>query len=146
MLAEFLSVKGIGLAKTTKILHLKRPNLIPVLDSFVTKFLLDVNISDKKSSHVNIGLRALDRVRETIMKQRAEFEKLIEQTRDLSIQLTPVRIFDILCWTAEKWDIRGKRSAPYGTPRKSLLTPPKLRKAKPSATKRIGAIGEYVVY
>jgi len=117
LLVEFLSIKGIGLAKATKILHLKRPNLIPILDSFVIRFLLDVNISDEeKSSHVNIGLQALDRAREIIIKQRVAFEKLVEQIRDLPIQLTPVRMCDILCWTAEKWDIRGIHNAPMESP------------------------------
>jgi hypothetical protein len=147
LLARFLSIKGIGLAKATKILHLKRPNLIPVLDSFVIKFLLDVNISEEaKSSCVNIGLQALDRVRKIIARQKVAFEKLVEQTSDLPIQLTPVRMFDILCWTAEKWDIRGKHSAPYGTPSKSLLSPPKLRKDRPLAPRRIEGAGEYVVF
>lgn len=34
LLAEFLSTKGRGLAKATKILHLKRPHLFPILDNF----------------------------------------------------------------------------------------------------------------
>lgn len=147
LLAKFLSIRGIGLAKATKILHLKRPNLIPVLDSFVIKFLMDVNISEEaKSSCVNIGLQALDRVREIIAQQRDAFEKLVRQTSDLSVQLTPVRMFDILCWTAEKWDIRGKHSAPYGTPSKSLLSPPKLRKDRPLAPRRIESSDAYVVF
>jgi len=141
LLVEFLSIRGIGLAKATKILHLKRPNLIPVLDSFVIKFLLDVNVSD-----VNIGLMALDRIRGIMRKQRIAFEKLVEQTRNLPIRLTPVRMFDILCWTAEKWDIRGARKAPYGIPSKSLLASSKPRKERPSITKRIESSGEYVVF
>jgi len=123
LLTEFLSVKGIGLAKATKILHLKRPNLIPVLDSLVIEFLLGVNFSDfEKGKQVDIGLQALDVIRETLIEQREAFEKLSEQTRDLPIRLTPLRQFDILCWTAEKWDIRGIRSAPHGVAHKSLLT------------------------
>lgn len=59
LLAELLSVSGIGLAKATKILHLKRPNLFPVLDSFVIKFLLNTDISDvEKSRQLDIGLKA----------------------------------------------------------------------------------------
>jgi len=131
LFVEFLSIKGIGLAKATKILHLKRPNLIPILDSFVIKFLLDVNISDEeKGNHVDIGLKTLDRVREIITNQRVVFEKLVEQTQDLPIQLTPVRMFDILCWTAEKWDIRRILNAPYGVPNKSLLFATSLKPRK----------------
>lgn len=122
LLAEFLSIKGIGLAKATKILHLKRPNLFPVVDSFVIKFLLGTDISGfEKSRQLDIGLKALDKAREIITNQKFEFEELAEQTSDLPIALTPVRMFDILCWTTEKWDIRRNLNAPYGVPRKSLL-------------------------
>ena len=123
LLSEFLSIKGIALAKATKILHLKRPNLFPVLDSFVIKFLLGTDVSGiEKSRQLDIGLKALDKAREIITSQKSEFEKLVEQTKDLPIALTPVRMFDILCWTAEKWDIRGNLNAPYGAPSKSLLS------------------------
>ena len=98
---------GIGLAKATKILHLKRPNLFPVLDSFVINFLLGINVSSVEKRHqLDIGIQALEKTREIMIKQKGEFEKLIEQTRDLPIPLTPIRMFDILCWTTEKWDIR----------------------------------------
>ncbi|MDG6221878.1 MAG: DUF6308 family protein [Candidatus Bathyarchaeota archaeon] len=120
LLDQLLAIRGIGLAKATKILHLKRPKLFPVLDSFVIKFLFD-----STDSNVDIGLMVLDSVRELIIKQRTEFEKLLKQTSDLPIYLTPVRLFDILCWTAEKWDIRGNHNAPYGTAHKSLLAIPK---------------------
>lgn len=129
LLDQFLSVKGIGIAKATKILHLKRPNLFPVLDSYVIKFLLDIDISQEdKPDQRRIALEALDLIRETMVKQRDEFEELAEKLSVLPISLTAVRMFDILCWTAEKWDIRRKLNAPYGTPNKSLLVPFKSRK------------------
>ena len=122
LLAEFLSVKGIGPAKATKILHLKRPNLFPVLDSFVIKFLLNINISElEKTRQLEIGLNALESAREIMVRQEDAFKELVNRTRDLSIRLTAVRIFDILCWTAEKWDVRGSLNGPYGTAHKSLL-------------------------
>jgi len=103
--------------KTTKILHLKRPKFFPVLDSFVIKFLLESN-----DSNVDIGLIAMDKIRQIIQEQKIEFQNLVDKTRDLPILLTPIRMFDILCWTTEKWDIRGNHKAPYGTAHKSLLT------------------------
>jgi len=122
LLAELLSIKGIGLAKATKILHLKRPNLFPVLDSFVIKFLLSIDISDlEKTRQLEIGLGALESAREIMIRQEGAFTGLVDRTRDLPIRLTAVRIFDILCWTTEKWDLRRSLIAPYGTPHKSLL-------------------------
>jgi len=122
LLAEFLSVKGIGLAKATKILHLKRPNLFPVLDSFVIKFLLNIDISElEKNRQLETGLNALESTREIMLRQEDAFKELANRTRDLPIKLTAVRIFDILCWTTEKWDVRESLHGPYGTPHKSLL-------------------------
>jgi hypothetical protein len=103
-------------------LHLKRPNLFPILDSFVIKLLLNADIPDvEKGLQLGIGLQALERTREIMTEQEAAFTELVNQTQDLPIALTPVRLFDILCWTAEKWDIRRNLTAPYGTPHKSLL-------------------------
>jgi hypothetical protein len=125
-LAEFLSVKGIGLAKATKILHLKRPNLFPVLDSFVIKFLLNMDISElEKTRQLEIGLSALESARKIMIRQEDAFTGLVDQTRDLPIRLTAVRIFDILCWSTEKWDNRRSLNAPYGIPHKSLLHAPR---------------------
>ena len=122
LLKEMLSVRGIGLAKATKILHLKRPNVFPVLDSFLLQFLLGLNISEiNKRRHVQIALDALDRTRTRMKLQQEAFQQLVENTQDLPIPLTPVRLFDILCWTTEKWDRRKIRKAPYGTPHRSLL-------------------------
>lgn len=147
LLAEFLSIPGIGLAKATKILHLKRPNIFPVLDSFVVKFLLGINISDTdKTQQLDIGMQALEQTRLIMITQKAEFEKLAKQTHDLPIPLTEVRMFDILCWTAEKWDIRGSHSAPHGTPHASLLKPLKSAKSTNRTSERTKDRGKYVVF
>ena len=137
-LRGFLSIKGIGLAKATTILHLKRPNLFPILDRLIINFLLNINISDvEKTRLLDIGLQALERARKVMVKQKDEFEKLVEETSDLPIPLTPVRMFDILCWTTEKWDIRGKLSAPYGIPHRSLLTSFKSKKESDAIPKAL---------
>jgi hypothetical protein len=107
---------------TTNILHLKRPHLFPVLDSFVIKFLFDINLSYlSKPRQLYIGLQALERTRKIIIEQKDEFEKVTKQISDLPIPLTPARIFYILCWTAEKWDIRKNTKAPYEKARQSLV-------------------------
>jgi hypothetical protein len=85
-------------------------------------FLLNVDNSvTPKSAQMVFGLEALEITRTRIAKQRTSFDELSESLKDLPIPLTPVRIFDILCWTTEKWDILGQLTAPYGTPHKSLL-------------------------
>jgi len=122
---EFLSLRGYGLAKTTKILHLKRPKLIGVFDSLVVNFLLKTDISGmSKSRQLELGLEALELSREIIGKQKEEFQKLAQQTNDLQIPLSFVRMLDILCWTTEKWVVRGNRHAPRGTVAVSIGSAP----------------------
>ena len=147
VLAEFLSLKGFGLAKATKILHLKRPKLFPVLDSFVVKFLLDVDLSAIGKTHqVNIGVQAVGKARKIVADQEKEFRKVAEDLSDLSIPLTLIRIFDILCWTTEKWDIRGIHTAPYGTPLKSLLRLSTTKQSAGHSIVKAPKSDEYVVY
>jgi hypothetical protein len=141
LLAEFLSVKGIGIAKTTKILQLKRPSLFPILDSFVMDFLMSVkieNICDKRKL-LQLGLRAIEKIRVSILKQESSFKELNKKLTDLPIPLSDVRCFDILCWTTQKWDIQNNLKSPYGTPSVSLLkninddAPTKFLQTSPSA-------------
>jgi len=124
LLKEFLSISGIGLPKAMKILHLKRPHLFPILDTFVVKFLTGIDITGSyKDRLLDIGMKALDIARNDIAKNRVAFEDLRRRLNDLLIPLTTVRMYDIICWTEEKWVNRGDRHAPYGIARRSV--PPK---------------------
>jgi len=122
LLRAWLSIRGIGLAKATKILHLKRPKLIPILDNYVVKFLTGIDMSEvfDKEKVLKIGLDALDISRRIIRQNLDAFYKLQRGLNDLPIPLTIVRLFDILCWTTEKWDIRGITTGAYGRAGKSL--------------------------
>lgn len=121
LLGQFLSIRGVGLAKATKILHLKRPHVFPVLDSFVFKFLSGSNPdAEDKKRLVEQGIQVLNSAREDLRRNGAAFRSLGERLADLPIQLTPVRMYDILCWTQEKWVNRGNTHAKYGAAVKSI--------------------------
>jgi hypothetical protein len=116
LLVSFCSIKGI--AVTTKVLHLKRPELIPILDSFVVKFLLGIDTGSisGKARLVEAGVKAIDTARANIRNSWEGFISLQQKLSDLPIQLTKVRLYDILVWSTEKWDIRGIPVAPHGQP------------------------------
>jgi hypothetical protein len=118
---KFLLIHGFGLAKTTKILHLKRPEVFPVLDSLVVKFLLGAQLGFDRDRDIKLGLNALDKMRNIILDNLDEFVTLKNSLSDLPIPLTITRLFDILCWSTEKWDIQGRLRAPKGIPSVSLL-------------------------
>jgi len=107
----FHSIDYVGLAKTAKILHLKRPNLFPILDSYVVEFLTGTRLSDVSSRHAltDTGVRTMEIVRKDIVRNFQSFRQLKEALMDLPIPLTVARMYDILCWTTWKWDILGIR-------------------------------------
>jgi hypothetical protein len=120
-----IELRGIGLAVASKVLHLKRPHLIPILDSFVVRLLDGAKLEriDKKGQLVDIGLRTLDIIRSDMHRQQKAFAELQASLCDLPLPLTRVRLFDILCWSTEKWDVRGDTTGPFGRATRSLSPP-----------------------
>lgn len=123
LLSTFVSMHGVKLEKTTKILHLKRPHLFPILDSFVIRFLTGNDMEKNWFSEedvLRIGLDSLEAARKDIIKNKAAFVGLQTRLSGLPTPLTVVRMYDILCWTQEKWVNRADTSAPYGVASRSL--------------------------
>ncbi len=111
LIAEFVHIDNINLAKATKILHLKRPKLFPILDSKVFKFLTGKEIPNIREKREEAFIQVMGKVRDILIGQKLQFNELVKQTADLPIPLTPVRMFDILCWTTQK-DIEKNRNTP----------------------------------
>jgi len=133
LLQTFLNIRGVGLAVATKVLHLKRPRLIPILDSYVMKFLLGVDTNQiSKTALLEYGIQAFEVSRRDLSRNRQIFDILQNNLRDLPIPLEKVRMYDILCWTIEKWDIRKELTAPYGQPYRSLQSKISSISRKPS--------------
>jgi hypothetical protein len=141
LLAEFLSMPNVKLAKTTKVLHLKRPHLIPILDSFVVKFLTRNDLEENRFTEdelLQIGIASFETARTDIIGNRVAFRELEARLSDLPTPLTTVRIYDILSWTQEKWVNRGNIGAPRGTAALSLAqgpSPAAEQSSDPSSTK-----------
>jgi hypothetical protein len=136
LLAEFLSIRHVKLAKATKILHLKRPHLFPILDSLVVKFLTGTDMDAYEFSPeelLRLGLVSFDVARKDIVNNRAAFDELQKRLSDLPTPLTTVRLYDILCWTEQKWVGNKNPSAARGTAARSLDQGP-LRVETPAQT------------
>ena len=87
---------GLGIAVTTKVLHVKRPRLIPVLDSLVIEQLLMRTTSD-----VSSWVAAIEHIRRVGQANLAELEAIREHLRMKGIaDRTLVRILDALLWTS----------------------------------------------
>jgi Family of unknown function (DUF6308) len=98
LLDGFGGIKGVGLAKTTKALHPRRPALIPMLDSVVQRHLA----GDDLGPEAPFGERAIGLVRgykrdldRNLAAVRAVRQELARQGHPI----TEVRVLDLLIWS-----------------------------------------------
>jgi uncharacterized protein DUF6308 len=92
----FGGLKGVGLSKTTKALHPKRPAIIPMLDSVVQHYLGPAagdGFGEQATDLVRAYKRDLDRNRVALREVRRELAHR-------GHRLTEVRILDVLIWSA----------------------------------------------
>lgn len=95
----FADIKGVGFAKMTKALHPKRAALIPMLDSWIQKYLAD----DDPGAEATFGERALGMTRGYQTDLDSNLPALRAVRQDLSAsgyELTEVRVLDLLILAA----------------------------------------------
>jgi hypothetical protein len=96
----FANIRGVGLSKMTKVLHYKRPALIPMLDSVVQTYLQDDDLGAKAP----FAERALGLVRgykRDLDLNRAALRAVRLEIARRGYGLTEVRILDLLIWSVE---------------------------------------------
>jgi hypothetical protein len=94
----FAGIRGVGLSKTSKTLHRKRPALIPMLDSVVQSYLAD----DDPGKQAQFGERALTLIRgykRDLDRNRTALRNIRRELRQRGHLLTEVRIIDLLIWS-----------------------------------------------
>jgi Family of unknown function (DUF6308) len=103
--------KGIGIARATKLLHIKRPALIPVCDSYVLG-LMGIPIVGADS-----GVALVEHLRAVRKELLPVLLDLQERLRQQGCDRTLVRIVDSLLWSAypDTW----LKSGPFPQPRDS---------------------------
>lgn len=98
LLDDLVAIPGIGTTKATKLMARKRPHLVPILDSVVTKVL-----SVKKERYwepLHAWLTADDRAQ----------AKRLQDLRDesgIGSDISVLRVFDILAWRTGRGDAAG---------------------------------------
>jgi hypothetical protein len=108
---SLLSRQGRGVAQATKLLYLKRPALVQMIDSFVAK-ALGARLSPDGSVETRIRqTRAIiDHFRAAAVQLRTFLESVDEHLRGVWIERTLARILDALVWcsVAESWVARSR--------------------------------------
>lgn len=111
VVAKLVDHPGIGIARLTKGLHRKRPNLIPVCDSVVRK-ALDVDGGGKADRIV----LCLDRLRAEGQANLGRLDGLRNLAKSRGAELTQLRILELLYWVQygpfprEEWKQSGSKS------------------------------------
>lgn len=101
---EVLDSKGLGHAKITKLLHLKRPALFPIIDSFVRSFYADHGVTAQWWAHIRSDVIANTGT-------FAELRSAAAESGDSAVvrlgRLTDLRLHDIAIWSITEQAKRG---------------------------------------
>lgn len=81
-------------ATVTKLLHLKRPRLIPICDSYVASILGHNPLDVPRASQLIAAVRDVGR------DNRAALEEVSARLRSLGIERSLIRILDALLWSS----------------------------------------------
>lgn len=93
VLRALLRHSGIGVARLTKALHRKRPNLIPICDSVIQK-ALGVTAGNKADRIV----ACMDKFRPIGQKHISALHNVQELSKQLQAEMTALRILELLYW------------------------------------------------
>jgi hypothetical protein len=99
----FADMRGVGFSKMTKVLHSKRPALIPMLDSVVQAYL--ASDDPGTTSTGSFGERATALVRSykrDLDRNRPALEEIRRELATREPRLTEVRILDMLIWSLRR--------------------------------------------
>lgn len=108
LFAAAMTAKFVLLATATKVLHRKRPGLIPIMDSVVvghyvredaTEQALFRRSSENRTAAADIGRLTVERLREDVIDEDDALDELRQGLGSEGFHLSHVRITDILVWT-----------------------------------------------
>lgn len=105
-IAELISVKGRGVAQATKLLHLKRPALVPVMDTLVARALgARLSPDAPAATRVEQARAIVEHVRLAVIEVRAQLDAVRAYLNGVGIERSRVRILDALLWCsqADEW-------------------------------------------
>jgi hypothetical protein len=101
LLSSCCAVHGVGVAVATKVLHRKRPNLIPMLDSVIIRHYLGKRGADRvqtKAYASVVGTEAMEAFREDLLAAYDDVLNLQRALMKSRFFLTPVRVLEIMIW------------------------------------------------
>jgi len=100
LLRAALEVKFVRLAVATKILHKKRPHLLPIVDSYLEKYYRSAypDVTEPGLDDVSRCMRIIRHFRDELNACRQDLEKLMEIPRRRRCRVSLVRLLEVLIW------------------------------------------------
>jgi hypothetical protein len=107
LFTSLADVKGVDVAVASKVLHLKRPALVPILDRYIFAFYSYLYFAGKGRRNVATALRLLREFRADGRNNLNVLHGLAERVNDAAnaklppgqkVALTPVRVLDRVIW------------------------------------------------
>lgn len=95
-------------ARVTKVLHKKRPQLIPIVDGKMVIGRYYAEYSGPKKWGVPRMVAVTQRIREDMIENASSLRQLQKELLEKGIKLTRVRLFDMLLW--EGYEDPGEQS------------------------------------
>ena len=107
LITSLAEIKGVDVALASKILHLKRPALVPILDRYVFTFYSYIYHAGKKARNVETAVRLLKEIRDDGLNNLNVLTALAGHINDAAnkklppgqkVALTPARVLDRVIW------------------------------------------------
>ena len=107
LITSLAEIKGVDVALASKILHLKRPALVPILDRYVYTFYSYIYHAGKKARNVETAVRLLKEIRDDGLINLNVLNGLARSIDDAAneklppgqkVALTPARVLDRVIW------------------------------------------------
>jgi hypothetical protein len=107
LITSLTDIKGVDVAVASKILHLKRAALVPILDRYVYTFYSYIYHAGKKARNVETAVRLLKEMRDdglinlnvlTALARRIDAAANRKLPPGRKVALTPARVLDRVIW------------------------------------------------
>jgi len=106
LLHAAIQVRGVLIPVATKVLHRKRPSLIPMLDNVVLGYYLNTDAhrvllprAQDKAKATDVAMTALDLFRADLVRGGDAIDALRASLEGEGFTLSPVRILELMVWT-----------------------------------------------
>lgn len=129
LMRAIYGAREVGLARATKVLHKKRPALVPILDSVLEKYLRTVDSVHRSGDFALDAVALIHSYKRELDASLPTLRVLQAELRTRTIELTEVRLLDLFLW-----GYSGTYTPLYLRDGVAATSPPSVRRPPRAAT------------